>query len=120
MKILPILLLGSSAGLVAVSAGYTDELHVKAKSVDHAKVCSLYGAGFYYLPETGLCMKVGGWVRSEASNGSMSWDAFNGNANNHTTSNMAPRASGYITTDVRNETGYGTVRAYLSVGVNHQ
>ncbi len=122
MKMVKSLLLGSAAGLVAVTAGQAADLPVKAKPVEYVKICSLYGAGFYYMPGTDLCIKVGGWVRAEAVygsvNGSMTWGGFNGNANNRTTSNFVFRARGYITADVRNQTEYGTVRGYLAVGVN--
>ena len=61
-----------------------------ARSVEYVKVCSLYGAGFYYMPGTDLCIKIGGWVRAEATwggNGYMTWGPFNGNVNNRMTSN---------------------------------
>ena len=28
-------------------------------------ICSLYGDGFYYIPGTDICLKVGGYVRGE-------------------------------------------------------
>ena len=121
MKMVKSLLLGSAAGLVAVTAGQAADLPVKAKPVEYVKICSLYGAGFYYMPGTDLCIKIGGWVRAEAAwgvNGNMTWGPFNGNANNRTTSNEALRARGYITADVRNQTEYGTVRGYIAVGLS--
>jgi hypothetical protein len=122
MKMVKSLLLGSAAGLVAVTAGQAADLPVKAKPVEYVKICSLYGAGFYYMPGTDLCIKIGGWVRAESVeghvNGSLTWGPFNGNANNRTTSNTAFRARGYITADVRNQTEYGTVRGYIAVGLN--
>ena len=121
MKMVKSLLLGSAAGLVAVTAGQAADLPVKAKPVEYVKVCSLYGAGFYYMPGTDLCIKIGGWVRAEAvwgGNGSLTWGPFNGNVNQRTTSNEAMRARGYITADVRNQTEYGTVRGYIAVGLN--
>ena len=66
MKMVKSLLLGSAAGLVAVTAGQAADLPVKAKPVEYVKICSLYGAGFYYMPGTDLCIKIGGWVRAEA------------------------------------------------------
>jgi hypothetical protein len=117
MKILQTLLFGCAAALVAVSAAQAAELHGNAK-VDHAKSCSHYGAGFRQVPGSDLCMKIGGWVRTEATthgNGNINWDALN--ANDRATSTTA---RGYITTDVRQESGYGTVRGYVSVGVNRQ
>jgi hypothetical protein len=122
MKMVKSLLLGSAAGLVAVTAGQAADLPVKAKPVEYVKVCSLYGAGFYYMPGTDLCIKVGGWVRAEAVagnvNGNMTWGPFNGNALNRTTSNFVYRARGYITADVRSQSEYGTIRSYIAVGVN--
>jgi hypothetical protein len=73
------------------------------------------------MPGTDLCIKIGGWVRAEATyggNGNMTWGPFNGNVNNRLTSNESLRARGYITADVRNQTEYGTVRGYLAVGIN--
>jgi len=121
MKMVKSLLLGSAAGLVAVTAGQAADLPVKAKPVEYVKICSLYGAGFYYMPGTDLCIKVGGWVRAEAvygGNGSMTWGPFSANANQRSTSNFVERARGYITADTRSQTEYGTVRGYLAVGVN--
>jgi hypothetical protein len=121
MKMVKSLLLGSAAGLVAVTAGQAADLPVKAKPVEYVKICSLYGAGFYYMPGTDLCIKIGGWVRAEAvygGNGNMTWGPFNANKNDRTTSNEVFRARGYITADVRNQTEYGTVRGYIAAGVN--
>jgi hypothetical protein len=122
MKMVKSLLLGSAAGLVAVSAGQAADLPVKAKPVEYVKVCSLYGAGFYYMPGTDLCIKVGGWVRGQAgtgnTNGTGTWGPFAGVTNLRTTSNTYFKARGYITADVRNQTEYGTVRGYIAVGLN--
>jgi hypothetical protein len=120
MKMVKSLLLGSAAGLVAVTAGQAADLPVKAKPVEYVKVCSLYGAGFYYMPGTDLCIKIGGWVRAEAAfgtNGNVTWGPFNANTNQRTTSNETFRARGYITADVRNQTEYGTVRGYIAIGL---
>ena len=69
MKMVKSLLLGSAAGLVAVTAGQAADLPVKARPVQYVKVCSLYGAGFYYMPGTDMCIKIGGWVRAELTDG---------------------------------------------------
>ncbi len=121
MKMVKSLLLGSAAGLVAVTAGQAADLPVKAKPVEYVKVCSLYGAGFYYMPGTDLCLKIGGWVRAEAGwgyNGSLTWGPFAGAAFNRSTSNLVFRGRGYITADAREQTAYGTARGYIAVGVN--
>ena len=63
MKMVKSLLLGSAAGVVAVAGAQAADLPVKAKAVEYVKICSLYGAGFYYIPGTDICMKVGGYIR---------------------------------------------------------
>jgi hypothetical protein len=121
MRMVRSVLLGSAAGLVAVTAGQAADLPVKAQPVQYVKVCNLYGAGFYYMPGTDMCIKIGGWVRAEitwGANGSMTWGPLNANAQTRTTSNVAMRARGYITADAREQTAYGVARAYIAAGLN--
>src|SRR5262245_37716857 len=65
MKMVKSLLLGSAAGVVALSGAQAADLPVKAKAVEYVKICSLYGKGFYYIPGSDVCLNVGGWVRYE-------------------------------------------------------
>jgi hypothetical protein len=121
MKMVKSLLLGSAAGLVAVAGAQAADLPVKAKPVQYVKICSLYGVGFYYIPGTDMCIKIGGWVRAEygwGQNGNFAWGWANANVNNRTTNNSDFRARGYITADARNQTEYGTVRGYIAIGVS--
>ena len=115
------LLLGSAAGLVAIAGAQAADLPVKAKPVEYVKICSMYGVGFYYIPGTDTCIKIGGWVRAEygwGNNGNFTWGWANGNVNNRTTNNSDFRARGYITADARGQTEYGTVRGYIAVGLS--
>jgi porin-like protein len=90
------------------------------------KICSLYGAGFYYIPGTDMCLKIGGWVRQylgAGSNNSFTNGAFgtNGNtATNASNNGFGWKVRGYITADSRNQTEYGTVRGYIAVGTSIQ
>src|SRR5712671_1979976 len=43
------------------------DLPVKAKAVEYVKVCSLYGAGFFYIPGTDTCIKLGGYLRVDTT-----------------------------------------------------
>src|SRR3974377_1880771 len=62
MKMVKSLLLGSAAGLVVVGGAQAADLPVKAAPVQYVKICNLYGAGFFYIPGTDMCLNVGGWV----------------------------------------------------------
>ena len=63
MKMIKSLLLGSAAGIVAMSGAQAADLPLKAKAVEYVRVCSLYGAGFYYIPGTDTCIKLSGYLR---------------------------------------------------------
>src|ERR1700759_1519200 len=63
MKMVKSLVLGSAAGLLAMSGAQAADLPIKAKAVEYVRVCSLYGAGFYYIPGTDPCIKLGGYLR---------------------------------------------------------
>jgi len=36
---------------------------------DSVKSCSIYGAGFVYVPATGACIKIGGYVETDGTTG---------------------------------------------------
>jgi len=123
MKMVKSLLLGSAAGLVAVAGAQAADLPVKAKPVQYVKICSLYGAGFYYIPGTDTCLKIGGWVRQYLGvNGqSLTNGALSGNVNTRASANgWTWKARGYITADARSQTEFGTLRSYISVGTSFQ
>src|ERR1700752_3855906 len=67
MKTIKSLILGSAAGLLAVGGAQAADLPVKAKAVEYVKVCSLYGAGFWYIPGTDTCIKIGGYLRVDTT-----------------------------------------------------
>ena len=120
MKMVKSLLLGTAAGLVAMSGAQAADLPVKAKPVQYVKICSLYGAGFYYIPGTDMCIKVGGWTRvydAWGDNGNSTNGALaTGQNSTRATTNLDPKVRGYVTLDARNQTEYGTVRSYIDVG----
>ena len=127
MKMVKSLLLGTAAGLVAMSGAQAADLPVKAKPVQYVKICSLYGAGFYYIPGTDMCLKIGGYVRQQVGygvNGDLTAGALargtgqSGDVATRATQDWAARTRGYITADARNQTEYGTVRSYIAVGVS--
>ncbi len=58
------LLLGSAAALVAFSgARAADAVIAEPEPVEYVRVCDAYGAGYFYIPGTETCLKVGGFVR---------------------------------------------------------
>ena len=114
MKMVKSLLLGSAAGLVAVAGAQAADLPVKAKPVQYVKICSLYGAGFYYIPGTDSCLKDGGWGARLRRMGS-EWKLTNGSLatgqnSTRATQNLSSECGLHHLTVARNQTEYGTLR----------
>ena len=69
MKLVKSLLLGSAAVLAAVAVAEAADLPVKKAAVvapvNYVKICDVYGSGFFYIPGTDSCVRLGGYVRAE-------------------------------------------------------
>jgi len=121
MNMVKSLLLGSAAGVVAVAGAQAADLPVKARPVEYVKICSLYGDGFYYIPGTDTCIRVGGYVRADyfwnGQGSSADQPIFTGaNASfDRTTSHWDTRMRANVQLDTRTQTAYGTLRTFTSL-----
>ena len=119
MTFMKSVLLGSASAILAIaSANAADLPSRKSAPVEYVKVCNAYGSGFFYIPGTDTCLKIGGRVRadylynaartiyngvsaagvptvSEATKGQSTWGA---------------RARGQLNVDARTRTSFGTVQ----------
>ena len=117
MKTIRGLLLGSGAVIFAAAGAQAADLPLKAKAVEYVKVCSLYGAGFYYIPGTDTCIKLGGYLRAETalwtnSNYGGAYSAQAG-AQNRLSNHYQARSREDFNIDTRTATEYGVVRTYF-------
>ncbi|MDA9521882.1 polymerase [Bradyrhizobium sp. CCBAU 11434] len=119
MKMVKSILLGSAAGLIAASGAQAADLPVKAKAIEYVKICSLYGAGFYYIPGTDTCIKLGGYIRAETVLGSNSIYSGTvsgvGAAHNRLSNYYTSRSRADFTIDTRTATEYGVVRTFADL-----
>lgn len=68
MKVAKSLLLGSAAVLATVAGAQAADLPTrKAAPVQYVKICDAYGAGFFYIPGTDTCLRVGGLVLADVA-----------------------------------------------------
>jgi hypothetical protein len=113
------LILGSAAGLVAMSGAQAADLPVKAKAVEYVRICSLYGAGFYYIPGTDTCIKLGGYLRVDvlANTNNDAGGNYNGvaGAQNRLTNGYTWRSREDLNIDTRTATEYGVVRTFADL-----
>ena len=122
------LLLGTVAGFAALGGAQAADMPAKARPVQYVKICSLYGDGFYYIPGTDTCLKLGGYLRVQAEynmgNGGV---AVGTNAiedgqarfTRDATNDVNYRVRAETSWDVRQQTEYGPLRTYLRFGVEN-
>lgn len=120
MKMIKRFLLGFVASVAAAVGAQAADLPVKAKAVEYVKVCSLYGAGFFYIPGTDTCLKIGGMIRTEWNHnaGGSLGQNIQGADGYYTRSSdtLVNRTRGLVSFDARSQTEYGTLRSYLRSG----
>lgn len=124
MKLAKSILLGAAAGLATVAAASAADLPSrKSAPVEYVKVCNAYGAGFFYIPGTDTCLRVGGLVVAEARaqwpskptvrpNATVSTQRFNRDR-------YGSSALGRLELDARTQTGYGTLRAFARIDAGY-
>ena len=118
------LLLGSAAAMVAVSgAQAADAIVVEPEPVEYVRVCDTYGAGFFYIPGTETCMRWSGYIRSSYSHLEITNTALVGApvalipvTTTFATERWRNRAR--LILDTRNETDWGTLRAWARLQAN--
>ncbi len=105
MNVRSTLLLSTALILPLGFAEAADLPVTKGAPIEYVRVCSAYGAGFFYIPGTETCLRVSGRARYEYQY-------------TETLSRSAGDVSGYrglarINLDARTQTDYGTLRAFV-------
>ena len=101
------LLIGSAAALAVVSGAQAADAVVAAEPepLEYVRVCDAYGTGYFYIPGTETCLKIGGHLRFEKyyedAKGSDEYYEW------HT--------RGRIEIDAKNDSEWGTVYSWIRV-----
>jgi hypothetical protein len=117
-----LMLLASAAGLALGGVADAADLPTRqaAPAADYVRICTAYGAGYFTIPGSGICLKIGGAVRASYT----VRPAAPSNVPNRVSTNIAgapyPRdayydhARAYLNLDARSETEYGPLSATIS------
>ena len=110
------IILASTMSLLTLGGAQAADLPVKAKAVEYVRICSLYGAGFFYIPGTDTCIKIGGYLRADTTfnggvHGAPAWNSDLGQQNRYR-DYFVSRSRLALTVDTRTATEYGVVRTF--------
>ncbi|PRH84360.1 hypothetical protein C5L14_27890 [Labrys okinawensis] len=105
-------LLGAAAGIAAIGAAQAADLPMtKGEAVEYVKVCSAFGPGFFYIPGTDTCLKIGGEIRAK-------YYAFGGTGFNRNDNRSAFDTQARVWFDARTETEWGLLRSYFQINAD--
>ena len=100
------LLLGSAAALFAVTGSQAaDAVVVEAEPVEYVRVCDMYGAGYFFIPGTETCLRIGGRVRLE----------YEYQDSDPGAEGFEMRADMQLRANAINETDYGTLGSFVEL-----
>ncbi|WP_312402586.1 porin [Rhizobium sp.] len=108
------LLLGSAAALAAVSGAQAADAIVAAEPepMEYVRVCDAFGTGYFYIPGTETCLKIGGYVRVQVD-GRSEFDL------NPQESGYRTNTRGQVVVEAKNDTEYGTLASKITLRANN-
>lgn len=126
--------LAAAALLTLYSGAQAADLnHPASPAIDYVKVCDAYGAGFFYIPGSDTCLKIGGYIFANYETGTSNTvrgvsgtgatrigTAYGGpfapDQRNVNSGSSFIRAGQSF--DARTNTTYGLLRSFISYNVN--
>jgi hypothetical protein len=59
------LLLGTATAFAVTGGAQAADLALAVEPIDYVKICDAFGTGYYYIPGTDTCLKIGGYVQMD-------------------------------------------------------
>ncbi len=103
--------------LLAVPALAADLAKKAPAAANWVRVCDAYGAGYFYIPGSETCLKIGGFARAQYtgySTDSSAGGVWGGHRNQHS---IGTAAVGDLQIDARTQTELGLLRSFVEIEV---
>jgi hypothetical protein len=114
------LLIGSAAALAVVSGAQAADAVVAAEPepMEYVRICDAYGTGFFYIPGTETCLKIGGQLRYEkrfSTGGTQKYDRLGVLTPNFSKDSYDNHTRARLRIDARNDSEWGTVYSWIQI-----
>jgi len=116
------MLLATAAVIVTVAGAQAADLpSKKAAPVNYVKICDTYGAGYFFIPGSDTCLKIGGRVRYDIgfSPKGNYFNATTGAKDTSAQDTYGQHVRGRMSLDARTPSDYGTIRTYFAMRVDY-
>ena len=104
------ILFASAAALTAANGAFAADAIVAAEPepMEYVRVCDAFGTGYFYIPGTETCLKIGGYIRFQTDfgpnkSGTSDWNTFT-------------RAQ--LEFEAKNDTEFGTLSSLVALRTN--
>ncbi|MCM2474047.1 porin [Rhizobium sp. CG5] len=103
------LLLGSAAALAAVSGAQAADaiVAVEPEPMEYVRVCDAFGTGYFYIPGTETCLKIGGEIRATIY--------ANETAVTDDGDDWESEVRARLTVEAKNDSELGTIASYIRI-----
>lgn len=110
------LLLGSAAALAVVSGAQAADAIVAAEPepMEYVRVCDAFGTGYFYIPGTETCLKIGGEVRATIGFAEDRTEDVSGDTDDWGTDVRAR-----LTFETKSDSEIGTIGSYIRLEGNY-
>ncbi|MNE22901.1 putative outer membrane protein y4fJ precursor [compost metagenome] len=82
--------------------------------MEYVRVCDAFGTGYFYIPGTETCLKIGGYVRVQVD-GRSDYDFDAGTVED---SGYKTNTRGHLTLDAKSDTEFGTLASTITLEAN--
>lgn len=106
------LLAGSAVYFLTAAAAHAAEAAPTAEPTEFVRACDAYGKGYFYIPGTDTCLRIGGYVRTELQGGDQVYARQAGERHRDTYSWLS---RGTLKFHTASETEYGPLRTYMEL-----
>jgi len=107
-----LLVTSATIGIETTLAKAADVTLPEAEPVEYVRVCDAYGEGYFYIPGTDTCLKLGGFVYAQAKGGD---DVYARSRKDRDMKTWRDEVRAHLLVATASETELGTLKTHIEL-----